>query len=122
MGHDKEAFYAGLLDSLTVAVTYCDAAGVVRYLNRASQDRPSAKERAVGLDIATCHRPASNSKIAKIFNEFKAGRREAHHYLSRTNKRPELVCLIPIFEEGRFVGCLSQVSPLDLDGPERTFD
>ena len=110
-----------ILDQLQVAVTYVDSEGFIVYANQAALKRPSKVPRGVGTNIEGCHSEESNTEIARMFAEFREGRREPHHYVgSRTGKR-ELVTIIPVFEGPTFVGCFSTIHPLEVEGPERSF-
>jgi hypothetical protein len=56
-----------------------------------------------------------------MFEEFTQGRREPHYYIARFTGKRERVTIIPFFEGGTFVGCMSQIYTLDLEGPDRSF-
>lgn len=118
---ERQHLLETILDKLQVAVTYVDSEGTIVYANRFANDRPSDTPRHVGTNIADCHAESTNRAIARMFAEFREGRREPHHYVGdRTGKR-ELVTIIPVFEGQTFVGCFSQIHPLEIEGPERSF-
>jgi DUF438 domain-containing protein len=119
---EKMSLLENMLDQLSVAVTFADPEGEVRYLNRASRNRSSPVPREVGLNIFDCHSRESIPKIKRIFREFQQGRRQPHQYVTQSTGRRELVTLIPVFEQDAFRGCLSQISPLETEGPWRTFE
>lgn len=110
-----------VLDHLNIPVTSVDADGKILYVNAAAVKRPSKTPRDVGLNIRQCHKAESNEKITTIFDDFKNGRSEPHFYVSRAGGKKELVTIIPVFESGVFSGCVSQITPMDLEGPERSF-
>ena len=111
-----------LLDQIPVGLTYVDRDGVILYRNRTAAQRPSLRPRERGINIRDCHaQPESLKKISKIFDDFNQGRKIPHHYVSRRTGIQELVTLVPIFEEDRFIGCLSVIHPLEIKGEKRTF-
>ena len=111
----------GILDHLSVAVTYVDSEGTIQYANRTAIGRPFRIPRKVGMNIRDCHIEKTNVTIAHMFDEFKNGRREPHYYVGRRTGKRELVVLIPLFEGDTFVGCLGQIHPLEIEGPEKSF-
>ena len=112
----------GLLNEIPLAITYVDAQGIVRYQNKNAQMRPSIRPREIGLDIRDCHeQPESHKKIAKIFEDFRNGRKIPHHYVSQRTGIKEMVYIIPNFQGERFVGCLAVIHPLEVKGDSRTF-
>lgn len=110
-----------ILDAMPVGVTYVDSEGNILYCNRKAVERPSPVPRVVGRNIKDCHKPLSNRNVQRIFNDFKNGRREPHHYISHLTGEKELVTHVPIFEGDDFVGNLGIVHTLEVKGPERTF-
>ncbi|MEJ2587219.1 MAG: PAS domain-containing protein [Deltaproteobacteria bacterium] len=117
----RETYLNRILDHMRVAVTLVDTNGVILYANAAAMNRPTRTPRKVGRNIRDCHKPKTNEKIDTIFQEFRDGRREPHHYLSTASGRRELVTIIPIFDGDAFSACLSHIHTLDMEGPERTF-
>jgi DUF438 domain-containing protein len=111
----------GVLENMSVAITYADSEGTVLYRNPIAAARPSKTPREVGVNLRDCHKAETNPKITRIFDDFRNGRREAHYYVSMLTGKREKVTIIPFFEDGAFVGCMSQIHPLELEGPERTF-
>ena len=69
-----------------------------------------------------CHKETTNRKLERMFEEFRNGRREPHHYVTTMTGKREQVTIIPIFEGDEFIGCMSQIAPLEIEGPERTFE
>lgn len=118
---ENKSLHENILDYMKVAVTYVDADGQILYANTAARKRPSPAPRDVGVNIRDCHKDASNEKIVEIFRDFRKGRSEPHHYVSTLGGRRVLVTMIPMFEAGEFSGCVSQVHPLTLEGPEKSF-
>ena len=119
---EKKVGLEELLDQIPVALTYVDPDGYILYRNRTAANRPSPGPREKGKNIRDCHAdPQSLKKIVKIFDDFKQGRSIPHHYVSRRTGIQELVTLVPIFQEDRFVGCLSVIHPLEIQGENRTF-
>ncbi len=118
---EKKALHENILDHLKVAVTCVDADGQILYANAAARKRPSKAPRDVGVNIRECHKDASNEKVVEIFRDFRNGRSEPHHYVSTIGGGRDLVTMIPMFENGLFSGCVSQVYSLNFEGPERSF-
>ena len=118
---EKKELHESILDHIKVAVTCVDADGIILYANAAARKRPSKTPRDVGVNILDCHKDASNEKIVEIFNDFRNGRSEPHHYISTITGGRDLVIMIPMFENGVFSGCVSQVYSLNIEGPERSF-
>lgn len=118
---EKTALFESILGHMKIAVTCVDADGNILYANTAATKRPSKAPREVGVNIRECHKDASNEKIAVIFDDFRNGRREPHHYVSTITGQRDLVTMIPMFEAGEFSGCVSHVHPLELEGTERSF-
>lgn len=110
-----------ILDRLSVAVTCTDSRGIVLYANPAAIGRPTPTSRRVGLDIRDCHGPETKAKLERLFEEFNSGQRKPHHYVSTGTGKREWVQIIPLFEGDVFTGCISQISPLEIQGEERTF-
>ena len=121
LSNDNKALLETILDHMKVAVTCVDAEGKILYANRAAAKRPSIAPREVGVNIRKCHQDTSNEKIVEIFRDFQNGRFKPHHYISTAAGGRDLVTIIPMFEAGVFSGCVSQVHPLTLEGPERSF-
>lgn len=48
---------------------------------------------------------ASSKKNEKMIQEFREGRRKPFHYEARPYGKEILVTLLPIFENGRLIGC-----------------
>ena len=117
----KTALHKTILDQMKIPVTCVDAEGNILYANPAATKRPSKTPREPGVNIRKCHKDKSNEKIAAIFNDFKDGRSEPHHYISTITGKRELVTMVPLFDEGRFSGCISHVHPLTFEGSERSF-
>jgi len=118
---EKARLFETILENLRVAVTYVDSDGVIVYANRAAHERPSSVPRQAGTNIADCHRESTNRTIARMFAEFRKGRRDPHHYVGSRLGYRELVTIIPVFDGDSFAGCFSQIYPLELHGPERSF-
>ena len=111
-----------LLDQIPVGLTYVNSDGVILYRNRTAAQRPSHGPREKGINIRDCHAEAESlKKIVKLFDDFKNGRRTPHYYVSARTGIQELVTLVPIFQEDRFVGCFSVIHPLEIKGERRTF-
>ena len=111
-----------LLDQIPVGLTYVDPDGVILYRNRTAAQRPSPGPREKGKNIRNCHaQDESLKKIGKIFDDFNQGRKIPHHYVSQRTGIQELVTLVPIFQEDRFIGCVSVIHPLEIKGEKRTF-
>jgi DUF438 domain-containing protein len=111
-----------LLDQIPVGLTYVDADGVILYRNRTAAQRPSPGPRERGKNIRNCHAQVESlKKIDKIFDDFNQGRKIPHHYVSQRTGIQELVTLVPIFQEDRFIGCVSVIHPLEIKGEKRTF-
>ena len=118
---EKTALHENILDHMKVAVTCVDADGIILYANAVARKRPSKTPRDVGVNIRECHKDASNKKTAEIFRDFQKGRTEPHHYISTISGGRDLVTMIPMFENGLFSGCVSQVYSLNFEGSERSF-
>jgi PAS domain S-box-containing protein len=121
LNNENKALHENILDHMKVAVTYVDAEGNILYANAAARKRPSKTPRDVGVNMRECHKDTSNEKIVEIFRDFRNGRSEPHHYVSTLGGERNLVTMIPMFEAGVFSGCVSQVHPSTLEGPERSF-
>ncbi|MCP4575077.1 MAG: PAS domain S-box protein [Deltaproteobacteria bacterium] len=121
LSDENKALHENILDHMKVAVTYVDAEGNILYANTAARKRPSKTPRDVGVNMRECHKDTSNEKIIEIFRDFRNGRSKPHHYVSTLGGGRVLVTMIPMFEAGAFSGCVSQVHPLTLEGPERSF-
>ena len=118
---ERDALLEKILDHMQVAVTCVDADGKVLYVNAVASKRATKTPREVGLNIRECHKDESNETVAHIFEDFRGGRREPHHYVSTMGGGKELVTIIPLFEGDAFSGCVSQIYPLSFEGPERSF-
>jgi DUF438 domain-containing protein len=118
---EKCRFLEKTLDHISVALTYVDSEGTVQYANRAALSRPFRIPRAFGMNIRDCHTDQTNEKIAYIFDDFKNGRREPHYYVGKRTGTRELVMMFPFFDGDRFMGCLAQIHPLELEGPTKSF-
>ena len=112
---ERMGLLENILDQMGVAVTYGDNEGKVLYLNRLAAKRPSKIPREVGINIRDCHSQASNEKVARLFEEFRGGRRKPHHYVTNRTGTKELVAIIPFFEQDKFIGCMSQIYPLEIE-------
>lgn len=77
----------------------------------------------LGINLRPWYLAMSNTrvKIDAIFDDFKYGRLESRHYVSTPGGERHLVTMIPMFEDGDFSGCVSQVHPLGGKGPEKSF-
>ena len=110
-----------ILDHMNVAVTYTNSEGIILYCNPIAVQRPTKTPRKVGMNIRDCHKEETDKKVSRIFGDFVNGRREPHHYISKLTGKKELVTLIPFFEEDVFVGCMSQIHLLEVEGEKRSF-
>lgn len=109
-----------ILDHTSVSLTYADTRGVIKYVNRKASERPSKTPRKVGMNLQQCHSRESSAKIVQMFDEFANGRREPQHYVIRRNGKKELAMIISVFESDTFIGCIGQMHPLEIEGPERS--
>ena len=117
-----QPFLGHLLKNMRVGITYTDPQGTVLYANPAAVQRPTKTPRKVGTSLRDCHKETTNRKLERMFEEFRNGRREPHHYVTTMTGKREQVTIIPIFEGDEFIGCMSQIAPLEIEGPERTFE
>jgi len=118
---ERLAILEKILDHAKVSFTCVDSDGNILYVNPAAAKRPSKTPRTIGVNIKDCHKVLSNRKIDRIFDDFRNGRTEPHHYVSQAGGKKELVTIIPVFESGVFTACVSQIHPLEIEGPERSF-
>ena len=118
---EKNTLLESILDHMKVPVTCADADGKILYANAAAKKRPSKAPREVGVNIRECHKDASNEKVTVIFDDFRNGRREPHHYVSTAGSKRELITIIPVFEGDVYSVCVSHIHPLEIEGPERSF-
>jgi len=87
-------------------------------------EMPGTVPMKLGSNIRDCHNEESNLQIARIFEDFKNGRREPHYYVenvSQSSEAKELVMMIPVFENNSFVGCLETTHTIEIKGPDRSF-
>lgn len=109
-----------LLDRIPLAVQYVDKDGFLQYQNKTAAARPAKIKREVGINIRNCHtKPESVAAIERIFEDFRQGRKEPHHYVTEGIRK---TILVPVFDrDDHFIGVLSCIHPLGLQEPERTF-
>ncbi|MCE5282543.1 MAG: PAS domain-containing protein [Deltaproteobacteria bacterium] len=117
---DTDLTIEELLDRLPIRIQYVDKDGFLRYLNKADAAHPAKGKREVGINIRDCRaRPESLQKIERIFEDFRRGRREPHHYITPSGNKSVKV---PVFNDlGDFVGVLSFSHPVGAPKPDRTF-
>ena len=118
---ERLRFLESILDHMNVAVTYADSEGTILYCNPIAVERPTKTPRKVGMNIRDCHREETDKTVSQIFEDFRNGRREPHFYVSKLTGKREKVMLIPFFEGDTFVGCMSQIHTLEIEGAQRSF-
>lgn len=97
----------GILETLPVDITFADDEGKVLYWNRQDKrifPRPAA---ARGRDVIQCHSEKSAAKVARLLEDFAAGRRDSLEYQITDNGRIIRVTNIAVRDPGgRYLGVM----------------
>jgi hypothetical protein len=101
-GHRTESWRR----ELPVAISVCDAKGVLREMNdRAAEAFAAYGGRAlIGKDLSACHPGASKGKFARLLK----GRRTNLYTVEKRGVR-KLILQAPWFRRGRFAGYVEMV-------------
>ena len=98
------------MECMGVAVTIIDTEGTLLYYNMQAGKILDRKPEYLGKDIHSHHRKAaSNRKLDLMLQDFQKGRTEPFHYQAKPYGKIILVTLSPIFENGKFIGCIQSV-------------
>ena len=97
------------LDGLKEALTIFDPLGTMLYYNRRAAEILDRKPEYLGTKIHAHHQAATNRKFGAMLQEFQEGRTEPFRYESRPYGQTLLVTVMPLRQEGRWVGCVQAV-------------
>ena len=102
------------MDSLDVAVTIIDSDGILLYYNHCAAETLDRKPEYLRNDVFKCHKEASsNEKLMSMIRNFQNGRTRPFRYQAKPYGQAISVTLSPIFEDGKFVGCIQSVIPVE---------
>ena len=98
---------ANLLEEVPVGITVIDLDGRIRYYNAYCARIVDRKPEHIGEDIRACHRKAESiTRIDRILEDIRLGRRETVQYESVRNGKNLAVTVSAYREDGRLVGCI----------------
>jgi len=105
-------------DLASFAVTVCDEAGTVVYMNGISQETFASSGGAslIGTSVFDCHPPRALAKVRELYE-----RKVPNAYFILRDGRRKLIYQSPLFEDGIFRGFveLSLPVPADIPGFQR---
>jgi DUF438 domain-containing protein len=99
-----EKIYRAILDLLPFRVEFADEEMVERFFNRASLESGKRTDSDLGRHLLDCHRPESCEMIRRMYQEFRAGRREPFVKKKTKKGRTKVVTWYPVIVEGEFRG------------------
>ena len=98
------------MENLDVAVTIIDTKATLLYYNKQATKILDRKPEYIGKDVYSHHKKVTSSKKLKsMIQNFQKGRTEPFHYEAKPYGETILVALSPIFENGKFIGCVQSV-------------
>ena len=98
------------MECMGVAVTIIDTEGTLLYYNKQAAKILDRKPEYIGKDVHSHHKKAaSNRKLDSMLQDFQKGRTEPFYYEVKPYGKIILVILSPIFENGKFIGCIQCV-------------
>lgn len=98
------------MECMGVAVTIIDKKGTLLYYNKQAAKILDRKPEYIGKDVHSHHKKAdSSNKLNQMLQDFQKGRTEPFHYEAKPYGETILVTLSPIFENGKFIGCVQSV-------------
>ena len=103
-----------LLDTLAVAVTIVDPAGVILFYNDYASRILDRRPEYIGRDIRECHKAAESiRRIDSMLSEFGQGRTEPLLYASTRNGVKFTVSLSPLIVDEKLVGIIQCTMKLE---------
>ena len=98
------------IECMGVAVTIIDTEGTLLYYNKQAAEILDRKPEYIGKDIHSHHKKGdSNRKLDVMLQDFQKGRKDPFYYQAKPYGRIILVTFSPIFENGKFIGCVQTV-------------
>ncbi|HDR52889.1 MAG TPA: PAS domain S-box protein [Mariniphaga anaerophila] len=96
-----KGFYPKWADEFPGAVTVCDRAGIVVYMNRESERQFSKYEgkKLLGKSLIECHPEPARTQLLQMLEK-----PTENKYISEKNGRKKLVVQSPWIENGEFKG------------------
>jgi len=99
---------------LPLAITVCDARGIVLDMNEAAQQTFAADGGAalLGTNVLDCHPEPARSKLQTLLDE-----QRGNAYTIEKNGRKKLIYQVPWYRDGEFAGLVEFSLPLPDDMP-----
>ena len=106
-----------MFDNLKVAVIAADPDFDIIYLNRRAERLFKASmnaEHLVGTDMRMCHKPETNEKLARLFQEYREKTRNLDYYTTDMPGGTATIVNVPFYENNEFAGVVEFIfeSPL----------
>ena len=77
-----------ILDSIPLDLNFVDSDDVVQYYNESEGKVHKRKSEVIGNHVLLCHSEASRSKVEKMLEDFRSGRKDATDSQGMANGRP----------------------------------
>lgn len=107
----RETHMALILDRLPVGITVIDPEGRMLYYNEYSSQILDRKPEYLGKDVRACHEKSeSKTKIDRMLQEFKQGKREEFYYETVRYGNTIGVTFTPLEADGWLFGCVQSVT------------
>jgi sensor histidine kinase regulating citrate/malate metabolism len=102
------------LDGIQVAITYCDADGIINDMNSASIEvfSKDGGEKLIGENILDCHPEPGRTKLKELMDHPRL-----NVYSIEKNGRKKLIYQAPVMDGEKYLGILEISLPIPNDIP-----
>ncbi len=102
------------LDGINVAMTYCDADGIIRAMNTASIEvfSKDGGEKLIGENILDCHPEPGRTKLKELMDHPRV-----NVYSIEKNGRKKLIYQAPVMDGEKYIGIVEISLPIPNDIP-----
>jgi PAS domain S-box-containing protein len=96
-----------MFDNLKVAAIASDPDFNISYINRRGEELFKAimnAENLVGTNMRSCHKPETNEKLEKLFQEYRKGERALDYYVMDIPGGKATIVNVPFYDGVEFAG------------------
>ena len=96
-----------MFDNLEVATIASDASFKIIYINKRGEKLFKAlmnAENLVGTDMQRCHKPETNEKLNKLFQEYREKKRNLDYYVMDVPGGKATIVNVPFYDGDEFTG------------------
>lgn len=101
-----------MFDNLKVATIASDPDFNITYINRRGEELFKAlmnAENLVGTNMRACHKPETNAKLEKLFQEYREKKRTLDYYVMDVPDGKATIVNVPFYEGDKFAGVVEFV-------------